>query len=138
MALTTNALDDDFHVGPQIMPSDVDALREAGFEMIINNRPDGEEQGQPSDEAIEAAAREAGLDYAHVPLGRGMGPADIEAERAALDRAKGKKTFAYCRSGTRSTLLWAAAEHEAGRDVAELRNSAEAAGYSLDPIEHLL
>ena len=134
----TARLDGNFHVGSQPELDDLSALQDDGFEMIINNRPDAEEAGQPTDAAMERECADLGLDYAHVPIGRGISPADVAAEREALDRAKGRKTFAFCRSGTRSTLVWALAEHDAGRDVGELRDRAQAAGYSLDPVNHLL
>jgi sulfide:quinone oxidoreductase len=52
---------------PQIRPEEVEGIAAAGFRSIICNRPDGEEQGQPTAEEIGAAARVAGLGFAHVP-----------------------------------------------------------------------
>ena len=135
---TVTKLDEDFHVGPQITPGDVAELAEQGFGFIINNRPDVEEDGQPTGADIHEAAKEAGLGYAHVPVERGISPAEVEAEADALVEAGDAKVFAFCRSGTRSALLWALAQRADGRDTDELRAKAEAAGYSLDPIQHLL
>ncbi|MBC7986258.1 MAG: TIGR01244 family phosphatase, partial [Sphingomonadaceae bacterium] len=48
------------------------------------------------------------------------------------------KTLAYCRSGTRSTLLWALTEARAGADPEALSEAAAAAGYDLAPIRAIL
>lgn len=138
MAISTTELEPDFRVGGQIRPDDVAGLKADGVGMIVNNRPDDEEDGQPTSAAIADAAEAAGIAYAHVPIGRGISPADIDAETAALAGAGDAKIFAFCRSGMRSTMLWALARHAEGRDADQLRAKAEAAGYSLDPIDHLL
>ena len=138
MTAETKTIEENFHVGPQITPEDVAALKADGFDMIINNRPDLEEDEQPTGADIHEAAKAAGMRYVHIPIERGISPAEVDEEAAALAEAVDAKVFAYCRTGTRSTLLWALAQRKAGRDVEELRQKAEAAGYSLDPIQHLL
>lgn len=131
-------LDEKTLVGGQIAPADVAQLKELGVTLIVNNRPDGEDEGQPAGAEIEAAARAAGLDYRHVPIARGMGPSDVEAMREALHACGEGKLFAYCRSGNRSTLAWAVARSEDGTPREELVRCAEGAGFSLDPVAHLL
>jgi uncharacterized protein (TIGR01244 family) len=56
----------------------------------------------------------------------------------ALNRAGEGKVLAYCRSGTRSTLLWSLAEASKGRDPEELAECAAGAGYDLAPVRALL
>ncbi|MBB3764745.1 TIGR01244 family sulfur transferase [Sphingomicrobium lutaoense] len=131
-------LDEKIWVGPQIRPEDVSSLKEKGIELIINNRPDGEEAGQPTSAEIEAAAKEAGIEYIHNPVYRGPSYSDVEAMEDALEKAGEKKIFAFCRSGTRSTLTWAIARAEQGCDRAHLERCAEQAGYDLKPVAHLL
>jgi uncharacterized protein (TIGR01244 family) len=126
-------LSDSVLVSGQIAPADIADAVAAGVTMIVNNRPDGEEPGQPEGAAIEAAARAAGLDYRFIPVAGGLRPDQIEAMAAALEEAKGK-LLAYCRSGTRSTYLWALAEHRRGGDGARLIAQAAAAGYDLAPL----
>lgn len=130
-------LDDKTLVCGQIGAGDVAALRQQGVAVIINNRPDGEEPDQPTGAEIEQAAEAAGIGYRHVPIVRGMGPADVEAMREAIDQADGK-VLAYCRSGTRSTLAWAVARRRQGADRTEVERAAAAAGVDLTPIAHLL
>ena len=85
------------------------AIKAAGFKSIICNRPDNEQPGQPSAAEIRRAAEAAGLSFRHVPIISGQ-PAtgdDVAAMAQALDELEGP-VFAYCRSGTRSTNLFAA------------------------------
>ena len=131
-------LDDKTLVDGQIAPGDVAALQAQGVTLIVNNRPDGEDDGQPTSDEIEAAANAAGVAYRHVPIARGMGPSDVEAMREAIHAAAGGKMFAFCRSGNRSTLAWAVAKSEDGAARADLERCAEGAGFTLGPISHLL
>jgi len=117
-------------VSPQISPQDVPAIKAAGFTTIVNNRPDGEEPGQPTGDQIEQAAQAAGLVYHAIPLGRDGVSADmVERTVSALEGSEGP-VLCYCRSGTRSTTLWALSQSgkmSADRIIAE----AAAAGYDM-------
>ena len=131
-------LDDKTLINGQISPEDIDALKALGVTLIVNNRPDGEDVGQPNSDDIEAAAKAAGIDYRHVPIARGLGPSDIEAMREAMHSAGDGKLFAFCRSGNRSVLSWAVAKSEDGVPSADLNRMANEAGFDLGPIAHLL
>jgi uncharacterized protein (TIGR01244 family) len=131
-------LDERTLVSGQIQPADVPALKELGVTLIINNRPDFEDAGQPEGDDIEAAARQAGIDYRHVPIARGLGPSDIEAMREAINSVGEGKLFAFCRSGNRSALAWAVARSEDGVPSAELNRMANEAGFDLGPVAHLI
>ncbi len=131
-------LDDRTLVDGQISAADVDALKAEGVTMIVNNRPDGEDEGQPTSAQIEAAALDAGIAYRHVPIARGMGPTDVEAMRGAIHAAGDGKMFAYCRTGTRSALAWAVAKSEDGTSRSDLERSVSEAGFDLGPVSHLL
>ncbi|MDQ3074931.1 MAG: TIGR01244 family sulfur transferase [Pseudomonadota bacterium] len=133
-----HSLDDKTLIAGQIAPGDVAALKQQGVTLIVNNRPDGEDENQPSSADIEAAAREAGVDYRHVPIARGMGPSDVEAMREAMHSAGDGKLFAFCRSGNRSALAWAVAKSEDGTSRDELERCVEEAGFNLGPVAHLL
>ena len=131
-------LDDRTLVGGQIAAEDVVTLKAEGVTLIINNRPDGEDAGQPEGEEIEAAATEVGIDYRHVPIARGLGPSDIEAMREAINSVSEGKIFAFCRSGNRSALAWAVARSEDGVPREELERMANQAGFDLGPVAHLI
>lgn len=127
-------LDRTTFVSPQISPEEIAPLAAEGVTMIVNNRPDGEEPDQPLSVEMEAAARAAGLGYRHVPVGSsGLSANQVQAMAEAMVASEGK-TLAFCRSGTRSTYLWALARAQAGEDSGDIIESASAAGYDLAPI----
>jgi uncharacterized protein (TIGR01244 family) len=132
--LDVKRINDDISVSPQISPDDLPAIKAAGFVAVINNRPDGESPDQPSSAVMQAAAEQAGLAYHYIPLGRdGVSPQMVEETEAVLEGSNGP-VFAFCRSGTRSTTLWAlsqAGKLPADEIVAEAAN----AGYD---VSHLL
>ena len=130
-------LDDKVLVSGQIRPDEVAALREQRVTLIITNRPDGEEPGQPLGVVIEEAAIAAGIDYRSVPIIRGIGPADAEAMRHAIAASEGK-VLAFCRSGTRSALAWALAMNDGGMPREEIERRLISAGVDPTPIAHLL
>ena len=123
-------IDERMQVGGQVDPDEVAGL---GVAMLINNRPDGEEPGQPSSAEIEAAARAAGLAYRHIPVAGGLSQALIAQMADALAAAEGD-VLAFCKSGTRSTYLWALARARLGDDGDEIAAKAAAAGYDITPI----
>ena len=127
-------INDHVSVSPQISPADFPALKALGFTAVINNRPDGESPDQPSSAVMQAAAETAGLSYHFIPLGRdGVSPQMVDAETEALEGSAGP-VLAFCRSGTRSTTLWALSQ--AGKVPAqEIVTAAAHAGYD---ISHLL
>lgn len=123
-------INDHVSVSAQIQPGDVAGLRALGFTTIVNNRPDGEAADQPSGEAIEKAAQAAGLIYHAIPLGRdGVSPDMVERTRSALQSSPGP-VLCFCRSGTRSTTLWALSQ--AGlMDAEDIIAAAARAGYDM-------
>lgn len=126
-------INDRVSVSPQIGPEDIAVIKAAGFTAIVNNRPDGEAPDQPSGAEIRQAAEAAGLAYHEIPLGRdGVTEQMIEATKDALDQSPGP-VLCYCRSGTRSTTLWALSQ--AGKLPAE--EIIEAAGRAGYDVSHL-
>lgn len=115
-------------VAPQIEPADVAAIAAQGFRSVINNRPDGEADDQPATAAIEAAARQAGLDYRYLPVVSGqVQDAQARAFAAALETLPGP-VLAFCRTGTRCASLWVL---QAQGDADAVLATAHAAGYDL-------
>jgi len=131
-------LDDRTLVSGQIAPHEVAGLAEQGVTLIVNNRPDGEEAGQPLAGEIEEAAAQAGIAYRFVPIIRGIGPADVEAMQEALRSASDGKLLAFCRSGTRSALTLAVAQREEGASAEDVQQQLLQAGFDPSPIAHLL
>jgi uncharacterized protein (TIGR01244 family) len=131
-------LDDRTLVSGQIAPEAVAGLAGQGITMLVNNRPDGEEAGQPMAADLEAAAEQAGIAYRHVPIIRGIGPADVEAMQEAIGAAGDGQVLAFCRSGMRSALASALAQRGQGVSREEVEQRLAAAGFDSGPISHLL
>ncbi|TVR07973.1 MAG: TIGR01244 family phosphatase [Salinarimonadaceae bacterium] len=123
----------DFAVAPQLGLDDLDAAKAAGFRTIVNNRPDGEAPDQPAEAEIARRAAELGLDYRFIPVISGQfGASEVDAFREALDVCEGP-VVAFCRSGTRSTFMWAFAM--AGEMPGEeIIATAARAGYDLSAL----
>lgn len=119
-------------VSPQLSPDSLTAVAASGIRRIVSNRPDGEDPGQPTAADMEAAARDAGLDFAWVPISGLPGPAQVSAVAELL--ADGVPTLMFCRSGTRSAVAWAMAERLGGADPDDLRAATGAAGYDLSRV----
>lgn len=136
--LDIRRIDDRISVAPQIDPADVPAIRDAGFVAIVNNRPDDEQPGQPSGEAVRAAADAAGLAYTAIPITHaGFAMPQVTAMIDVLAQANGP-VLAYCRSGTRSCNLWALAQAGLGADADSLTDKAADAGYDIGSLRSLM
>jgi uncharacterized protein (TIGR01244 family) len=133
------ALTDRIYVAPQISTAAVSQAADLGVSLIVNNRPEGESPDQTPGDVIEAAARAAGLTYAAIPVTHaGFAPWQLDALDDVLARNGNGKALLYCRSGTRSTLLWALARARAGDDVEALGQTARAAGYDISPVRQFM
>lgn len=101
---------DDICVAAQLTPQAMAEAAAAGFRSVVNNRPDFEHgPDQPTSAQIEAAASAAGLEYRWLPVaGAHQTPEEIAAFAGLLAELP-RPLLAFCRSGTRSTRLFAAA-----------------------------
>ena len=126
-------IDDDISVSGQVNASDVAAIAEAGFKSILCNRPDGEGLLQPAYDEIEGAAKEAGLEFIYQPVSsKGIQDENISDFATNYDTLP-KPVLAFCRTGTRCTVLWSLTQ--AGkRDVPEILSMTAAAGYDMSAI----
>ncbi len=131
-------LTDRVFVAPQIDVGDVMDAAQAGVTLIINNRPEDESADQTPGEEIETAARAAGIDYIAIPVTHaGFAEWQVTAMADALNKTDGK-VLAYCRSGTRSTFLWALAQASEGEHPAILAEKAADAGYDISPVSAMM
>lgn len=121
-------------VGPQIEPADVSALAERGVRTLICNRPDGEEAGQPQWDAVRQAAEQAGIETVFLPVDSStMGPQKAREFGETLAGAEGP-VYAYCRTGTRCTMLWSMSRLIDGGNPDEIVSAAAAAGYDVSAL----
>lgn len=123
-------LSDSFAVAPQIELDEIEAVKKAGFGFVVNNRPDGESFDQPTGADMEAAALEAGLGYCAIPVDHSGFSVEQVSALAAL-MVSPRPILAYCRSGTRSAMLWALASAARGGDIEGIIDAAMAAGYDV-------
>lgn len=126
-----------YAVTPQITVQDIQAIADAGFSLIICNRPDDEVTPDLYAEAIREEAEAKGLKFKALPLSQDtLNPANAVIQRELLDSMDGP-VLAYCRSGTRSSVIWAlgqAPDHAAD----DILQKTAAAGYPLDQMRPVL
>lgn len=126
-----------FSASPQISGADVAQAARDGFTAVICNRPDQEDMGQVSAQEIANACAEHGLSFTHIPISGGIPEEAVPLMRQALAASTGP-VLAYCRSGTRSTNLWALAEASAGVSPEALVEAGQRGGYDLRGLVPLL
>lgn len=123
-----------YFVTPQVAVEDLLQLKALGFERIINNRPDHETDEQPLSVELEQAAAELGLEYVHNPVDlKVLSESEVNAQVAAF--ADEKKTLAFCRTGTRSSVLWVLMNNAQGQDYNDLKADVTAKGFDLSRCE---
>ena len=92
---------------------------------------------QPEFSGVEEAAKEAGLAFLYQPVSSaGIQDYDVEDFQKCYD-ALPKPVLAYCRTGTRCTVLWSLSQ--AGqREIPEILSMASAAGYDMSMLVNRL
>ncbi len=124
----------DFAVAPQLSPEDMSDVAAHGFTLVINNRPDGEIEGQPTSAQMQVAVEAAGMHYAYIPVRGAPGVEQIAAVLEAIEGAHGP-VLAFCRSGTRSICTWSIGQAEGGaRSRDALIALGNAAGYDISGV----
>lgn len=129
-------LNDSIAVSAQVQPADMAAVAAAGYRVVINNRPDGEESGQPSAAELASAAQQAGLEYHHMPVNAMNFPGEDFDTLSDLFDNPDKPVFAFCRSGTRCANLWVASRAPDEREAAVA--AAQRCGFDLGFARHFL
>lgn len=123
---------ENFWVAPQLTPEDVKDAAGMGVTLIVNNRPDGEAPDQPAGKEIRAAAEEAGLSYAFIPVDRsGITPDHTAAFEQAWEDAEPGVALAFCRTGMRSVLVRSYAAARFGKPVDQIIAEAADAGFDI-------
>ena len=131
-------LSDRVFASEQIGVEDVAQAAAQGITLIVNNRPEDESADQTPGATIAQAAAAAGIAYRVIPITHaGFSDGQVSAMADALSAAEGP-VLAYCRSGTRSTLLWALAEASRGVSPHALAAAAAAAGYDVTPVRAIM
>ena len=119
--MTIHRLTEKLYISPQISPADAAEAAKLGICSVICNRPDGEEPGQPTAQQTADWLADAGIQsFHHQPVLAPQAGADDARQFAAQLEAADGAVLAYCRTGTRASLLWAIGQVQAGRNAAEV------------------
>src|SRR5699024_2407644 len=120
----------EFSVAEQLTEADLVTLKEAGYQTIICNRPDGEAEGQPTAHHLAAKAQELGLAWYWIPVAPGKLTDEAQASFKQVLSEAAEPVLAFCRTGTRSITLWALSQAEQV-PAQQLISQVAAAGYDL-------
>ena len=128
-----NKIIENYVVSDQIQSDDIASLKQYGFQTIFCNRPDLEEPNQPSAADLQKTAESLGIKFIHQPVvGNAISQKDVADFKSHYVNAQ-KPIFAYCRTGTRSSMLWALAE-TSDRPSKEILELTASAGYDLSSL----
>lgn len=128
-----NKITDNYVVSDQITIDDISKIKDAGFKTIICHRPDGEAEDQPSHELIEEAARSHGMQFFYQPISPGQFNNQLFEDFEMVCDSAPAPIFAFCRTGTRSSTVWALSQKGKLSD-AEILNKTKSAGYDLSQL----
>ena len=117
-------------VSPQLLAADLDTLKQAGYRAIICNRPEGEAADQTAFAAIQRRAQDLGMEAHYLPAESGkVTNAQGVAFGELFDRLP-KPVLAYCRTGMRSTTMWALSQ-ATRQSLPHILDAANKAGFDL-------
>lgn len=104
-------LEREISVSGQITEQTIKQLAAQGMKTIVNNRPDSEEAGQPSNAALQSVAEQLGMNWVFLPLIAGQKPDVLLAQnyRKEIDEMP-KPIHVFCRTGRRSEMIHQAAQ----------------------------
>ena len=117
-------------VAPQIAAADLAALKQSGYRAIVCNRPDGEGADQPLFAEIANAAQALGLEAHYLPAESGKVSDEQGVAFGQLFDSLPKPVLAYCRTGMRSTTMWALSQAKS-QPLPQLLDTAKKAGFDL-------
>ena len=112
-------LTDSLYIAPQLTEADVQEAVRLGIQTVICNRPDGEEENQPAFTEVQNWFKEAGINqFSHQPVvAPQINAADVAAFQNLLQQSP-TPILAFCRTGTRCSLLWGYHQVQHGASVA--------------------
>lgn len=124
-------ISDTLSVSSQISLEDVTSLKNEGIKTIICNRPDGEDPGQLTQESIHQESLKNGIEFHFMPVLSGKVSTNDGDDFYNIINNAPTPIHAYCRSGTRCSILWALSELKAGAARDSVLEQAAKAGYDL-------
>ncbi|TDO99060.1 TIGR01244 family sulfur transferase [Marinomonas balearica] len=132
--MTITKLGERYSVSPQLTLKDLELAAKDGIELIINNRPDAESEDQPLSSDLAEKALELGVQYVENAFDfKTLSQQHIDAQSQLLNL--NKKTLSFCRTGTRSSVLWILSGVKSGGNYSSLRKHVELSGFDLTRCE---
>ena len=130
-------INNELTVSDQITIEDLKEIQVQGYKTIFCNRPDHESEGQLDFSVIEKEAQNLGIKTIHQPVIGGQISDNDIAQFDTYFNAAQKPVFAYCRTGTRCSTLWALS-HAKTLPIDEILSKAQNAGYDLSSLKDRL
>ena len=130
-------INNELTVSDQITIEDLKEIHAQGYKTIFCNRPDHESEGQLDFSGIEKEAQNLGIKTIHQPVIGGQISDNDIAQFDTYFNAAQKPVFAYCRTGTRCSTLWALS-HAKTLPIDEILSKAQNAGYELSSLKDRL
>ncbi len=132
-----NKLNNEISVSPQISLQDISHLKEQGFKTIICNRPDNESEGQIEMQHLNEAAKNHGINFISQPVISGAVSDEQVLEFKRAIAGAEKPVLAFCRTGTRCSILWALSMAGA-MPAKSILEATSQAGYELPQLQEKL
>ena len=101
-------LNNQVSVSDQLTVDDIAELKQLGIELLVCNRPDGEDVGQTPFADIKQAAEAAGMNTGLLAFSSYRITDQDRDQLIELIKTQ-QKIHLYCRSGSRSRRLWISA-----------------------------
>lgn len=125
---------DYLYVSKQLNERFAKQAAQIGIKTVICNRPDGEEEGQPSFETVKEWLHQYGIEHVvYMPMVmEHINDADLQHFQETVAKSPAP-ILAYCRTGTRSAMMWALNQAKRGVEVNSLIRATDLAGINLEP-----
>jgi sulfide:quinone oxidoreductase len=120
-------INENLSVSGQIQSEDVLTLADMGVEVIICNRPDGEDEEQPPFSEVKSAAENAGVKAVLIDFKSGKLTQEHTAEFSKV-LASYNKVHAFCRTGSRSKTIYE------GVNILLTKNTVNVGGNKFDVV----
>ncbi len=103
--MQSKAINSEMSIGPQPSESDIQELAGQGVKTVINLRVDNEAEDQLSPIDEGQMARDAGMEYLHIPvIGNQIREGQVDEFRNAVDNLP-KPIYVHCAKGKRAAVF---------------------------------
>ena len=127
------------YVSGQITIDMIKDISDLGITLIINNRPDYEEEGQASSEELMKKAESLGIKFINIPFAANTLDKEKIINFSNLIKNNEQKALYFCRSGARSSTIWGIASVlYLDKDINEVMNKINNIGYDSSVLPNMV